>query len=160
MLDFKKNRGMRYKLDVHVSPREQGRENHHLLRDLSITVQPLWNAPLRKDHPVSKDHFPIRKIFCLPLDSIQTELVYNDHLSRKTTCPWHVGWSFQTGFTAAQYQAWLNHQAWIQVHQSLLSVLHGMTTVLKTDLTSLWMNSFYFKPHWLRRSNLKTVWSG
>ena len=35
-----------------------------------------------------------------PLDSMQTEPVWNDHLSGKTTFSWHLGWwLFQTGFT-------------------------------------------------------------
>ena len=34
-----------------------------------------------------------------PLDSMQTEPVWNDYFSGKTTFSWHVRWSFQTGFT-------------------------------------------------------------
>ena len=35
----------------------------------------------------------------LPLYSMQTELVWKNHLSGKTTFSWRLGWSFQTGFT-------------------------------------------------------------
>ena len=49
------------------------------------TVKPVWNEVLWKDHPVWKDHFPISENVYLPLDSIQTEPVWNNHLSGKTT---------------------------------------------------------------------------
>ncbi len=66
-----------------------------MLQNYSETCleQPLW-----KDHPICKDHFQI-KYFYLPLNCRQTEPVWNDHLSRKITFSWHLGLSFQTGFT-------------------------------------------------------------
>ena len=66
---------------------------------LRSTVEPVWNDTLWKDCPVWKDHFPICENVYLPLDSVKSEPVWNDHLDGKTTFSWHLGWSFQTDFT-------------------------------------------------------------
>ncbi len=44
-------------------------------------VKPVWNDP------VCKDHFSICENSYLPLDSMQNELIWNDHLPGKTMFP-------------------------------------------------------------------------
>ena len=83
-----------------------------------------WNDPLWKDH------FPISENFYLPLDSMQNWTflqwppVWKDHFS------WHLGWSFQTGFTVivetSLYLKWLKFRTVLENDQEFSQqlVLH------------------------------------
>ena len=45
-------------------------------------VKLIWNDPVWRDLPAWKNHFPISKNFCLPIDSMPTEPVWKDQFSQ------------------------------------------------------------------------------
>ena len=91
---------------------------------------------------VWKDHFSVCENLYLPLNSMETEHVWNDHLSGKTTFNWHLRWSVQTGFTVISISC-LEHGGGLSV---IIWTLFNSSENLSPELKGLKWN--WCLPSW------------
>ena len=80
----------------------------------------------------------------LPLDPMRTGPAWNNHLSGQTTS-WHLGWSFQTGFTVQIY-FWYNGRCMPQKFSPIpLSPISSLSIHLLTPSsrwTRVWLQTW------------------